>query len=321
MGYKFNPLSGKLDIVGTTQAELSEEIMLREGQMFDPHGAMQPTDFAKNNMAVKDILQTILCKPTDAEVVASGAKNFLTGTTQSLTATFAVTKKSYDIVSVAITGGDNDVYATENQLAKLNNGETINFNSLKSNVTANTELQCKVVQQNADDIIKKVAAKFYYPYLIFTLSNTAVSGFNTVKLYYNNNAFKIIAFENVSGGSVSVVGDAAKFQTPIFPTLGSTSLKSQNIINNLQYSRIGMLTKGDKFLAAAPTGTTGGQWPSLQPINVKLTFSNKDYAEYVDGDFIDYGHDWYFYYTNVDANTQSQDPNKSGVKYDITFKA
>ncbi len=300
--YKFNPLSGKLDMVGNGGDAASE--VMDSGVMLEAHGGLEATDFSKVNMTVKDALKRILCKPAQAKVTPSGGGAFLVGTSHTVNVAVTVEKKSYDITSVVI-GGQTPTPTTTNGEDKY----AITANNVSSDTDWNYEVTENVngaeAKQNG-----KISAKFYYPNLIFT---TDTLDFDTVLLYYNTNA-KTFAIKGVKKNGSWI--NEANFSAPSYPDLGTT-FKRLSISNTPTYPRIGILTKSSKYdlQSAAPTGTESGVWPKRTGIAIKLTFSNKALDEYADSDFIDYGSDWNFYYTTQDANT-----GEATVVFDVNFK-
>ncbi|MBO7477526.1 MAG: hypothetical protein J6U04_06285 [Salinivirgaceae bacterium] len=302
MKYKFNPLTGKLDMVGNGGDAASE--VMDSGVMLEAHGGLEATDFSKVNMTVKDALKRILCKPAQAKVTPSGGGAFLVGTSHTVNVAVTVEKKSYDITSVVI-GGQTPTPTTINGEDKY----AITANNVSSDTDWNYEVTENVngaeAKQNG-----KISAKFYYPNLIFT---TDTLDFDTVLLYYNTNA-KTFAIKGVKKNGSWI--NEANFSAPSYPDLGTT-FKRLGISNTPTYPRIGILTKSSKYdlQSAAPTGTESGVWPKRTGIAIKLTFSNKALGEYADGDFIDYGSDWNFYYTTQDANT-----GEATVVFDVNFK-
>ena len=305
MKYKFNPLTGKLDMVGNG-GDAASDMVMDSGVMLEAHGGLEATDFSKVNMTVKDALKRILCKPAQAKVTPSGGGAFLVGTSHTVNVAVTVEKKSYDITSVVI-GGQTPTPTTTNGKDKY----AITANNVSSDTDWNYEVTENVngaeAKQNG-----KISAKFYYPNLIFT---TDTLDFDTVLLYYNQSA-ETFTIKGLQKNAQWI--NNAHLTSPFTPDLGKLEVR-KGISNTPTYPRIGILTKSSKYdlESAAPTGTESGMWPKQNnTVAVKLTLSDKSQpSDYTAGDLINYGDDWYFYYTTQDANTGT-----NAVMFDIKFK-
>ncbi|MBO4601569.1 MAG: hypothetical protein J5651_00220 [Salinivirgaceae bacterium] len=117
-GMKFNPFTGKLDIVGMSEerfAELADlESTINDGEMFESHGGFtisgQSYDFGAegNAMTVKEILKKILLKKKRAELKATGGFDQFVNVNTNCTPAFTITKKSYPIKKIVIVRKDAD---------------------------------------------------------------------------------------------------------------------------------------------------------------------------------------------------------------------
>ena len=301
--YKFNPLTGKLDMVGNG-GDAANDMVMDSGVMLEAHGGLEPTNFDEVNMPIKDVLKRILCKPSRAKITPGGDGAYLVGVAYTVNLTVEVEKKSYEIRWVKING--------QTITPTTNNGKS-KYATTVNNVSADTQWPYSVAEDVDGAEVEEsgtISAKFYYPNLIFT---TDTLDFDTVLLYYNTNA-KTFAIKGVKKNGSWI--NEANFSAPSYPDLGTT-FKRLGISNTPTYPRIGILTKSSKYdlQSAAPTGTESGVWPKRTGIAIKLTFSNKALGEYADSDFIDYGSDWNFYYTTQDANT-----GEATVVFDVNFK-
>ncbi len=124
MGMKFNPFTGKLDIVGLSEerfAELCEiESTIDEGEMFKTHGGFtipsgqQSYNFGledesgnkPNAMTVKEILKKVLLEKIRAAITAEGDFNQFVNIPRNCTPVFNITRKSYPITKIVVTVKD-----------------------------------------------------------------------------------------------------------------------------------------------------------------------------------------------------------------------
>lgn len=304
MSYKFNPITGKMDMVNSV-SEISHSVAI-SGETFEKHGHLEPRVF--DNTPVNEVLGGILFSDYPPKISLKLAPNeeanlygFVDETIVINSMQWTVEKRTNPLATMVVqnigqSSTEELVNKTFSDAEKNLKTQTITYGTALS-LQANHTIKARVTDENSLAAEVSRLIRFTYPMIAGAYDNTNL---DKITIRYASGVYTMEAVDN-NGNHVD------SEQLVIHKWKGNNTLTGCTINCSQSVPLLAIITKGDKLNKVVYKGKDGGtQTFTMNKIkNITVEFYINGVKKWEKNDFALYG----------TKNTFTQD-----YTVDITFE-
>lgn len=284
MSYKFNPITGKMDMVNSA-AEISADVAI-SGETFEKHGNLQPQ--VLDNKPVSEVLSSILFSDYPPKILSTTLANRYAYAGESVVIngiSWTVEKRTNPLASFvaqSIGGGTTEelVNKTFSDAEKNLKTQNVTYGGTLT-LEANHTIKATVTDEQSMNAVIERVVKFAYPMIAGAYNNTNL---DKITIRYADGVYRMEAVDD-NGNEVDST------QLAIKKWEGNNTIAGCAINCSQTVPLLAIITKGDKLNKVVYKGKDGGtQTFTMNKIkNITVEFYINGVKKWEKNDFALYG--------------------------------